>query len=107
MLLLTTTGRRTGKTRVIPIRYYRDGENYVLIASNWARDYHPGWYYNLLSQPEAEIQVRTRRLRVRAHVAASEERDRLWKAVTRRSPYYLKYQQKTRRKIPVVVLTSI
>jgi|WetSurMetagenome_2_1015567.scaffolds.fasta_scaffold394687_2 F420H(2)-dependent quinone reductase len=104
MLLLFTTGRKSGKIRITPISYFRDGETYILIASNWGRDYHPGWYYNLISQPEAEIQVKARKLRVCSHLAVGEEYDRLWNYVASQSSFYTRYQQRTRRKIPVVVL---
>jgi F420H(2)-dependent quinone reductase len=104
MLLLFTTGRKSGKTRVIPISYFRDGETYILIASNWGRDYQPGWYHNLISQPQVKIQVRNRILRVRARTAEGAEYDRGWQYVASQSSFYVRYQRQTLRKIPVVIL---
>ena len=107
MLLLYTTGRKSGKTHVIPISYFRDGENYILVASNWGRSFHPDWYHNLLSKPEAEIQVKWHKLLACAHPASAEEYDRLWNYVIRRNAIYMHYQRHTRRKIPVVILEPI
>lgn len=104
MLLLYTTGRKSGKNRIIPISYLRDVENYILIASNWGRDNNPGWYHNLISQPEGEIQVKAHKLRVCAHLATGEDYDRLWNYVTSQSPFYGRYQRQTQRKIPIVIL---
>jgi deazaflavin-dependent oxidoreductase (nitroreductase family) len=104
MLLLSTTGRKSGKNHVIAISYFRDGGNYILVASNWGRDHHPAWYHNLISQPAAEIQVKTRKLRVSAHLAAGEEYERLWKYVNTKNPVYTRYQRHTVRKIPIVIL---
>jgi deazaflavin-dependent oxidoreductase (nitroreductase family) len=104
MLLLTTTGNKSGRKRVIAISYFRDGDNYILVTSNWGRAHHPGWYHNLIGQPAAEIQVKSRKLRVCARSAASEEYDRLWSLVSKQNPIYVHYQQQTRRKIPIVIL---
>ena len=104
MLLLSTTGRKSGKTHVIAISYFRDGGNYILVASNWGRDHHPAWYHNLISQPSAEIQVKARRLRVCARLAAGEEYERLWNYVNTKNPVYDRYQRHTTRKIPIVIL---
>ncbi len=104
MLLLSTTGRKSGRTHVIAITYFRDGNDYILVASNWGKDHHPAWYHNLISQPLAEIQVKTHKLRVCAHPAADGEYDRLWAFVTRHNPQYTRYQQQTLRKIPVMIL---
>lgn len=104
MLLLSTTGRRSGKMHVIAISYFRDGNNYILVASNWGKDQHPAWYHNLTSQPLAEIQVKTHKLRVCAHPATGEEYHRMWDFVTRHNSTYARYQRQTLRKIPVVIL---
>ena len=104
ILLLYTTGRKSGKTHIIAITYFRDGENYLLVASNWGKDHHPAWYHNLMSQSAADIQVKARKLRVSARQATAEEYDRLWNYVTSRNPIYVRYQQQTRRKIPVIIL---
>jgi F420H(2)-dependent quinone reductase len=104
MLLLSTTGRKSGKLHVIAISYFRDGNNYLLVASNWGKDHHPAWYHNLTSQPLADIQVKARKLGVNARPAAAEEYERLWNYVSTKNPMYTRYQRNTRRKIPIVIL---
>jgi deazaflavin-dependent oxidoreductase (nitroreductase family) len=104
MLLLSTTGRKSGKLHVIAISYFRDGNNYILVASNWGKDHHPAWYHNLISQPLADIQVKARKLGVNARPAAAEEYERLWNYVSTKNPMYTRYQRNTRRKIPIVIL---
>ena len=105
VLLLHTTGRKSGQTHITPTNYYRDGQNYVLVASNWGKTHHPGWFYNLMDQPVTTIQVKNHSLHVKARQAAGEEYDRLWKYVTGQNDFYIRYQNKTRRKIPLMILT--
>ncbi len=107
VLLLDTVGRKTGRKHTIPINYYRDGANYVIVASNWGQNQNPAWYYNLINQPLATIQVRNRRLRVRARTANDQEYDRLWQSVTGQNAFYVRYQKQTWRKIPLVILTEL
>ena len=83
-LLLTTTGRKTGKERTTPLGYIRDGGNYVIIASNAGLDYHPAWYYNLQNNPMAQIQVRDLVLNVKAQTARGDQRQRLWAQLRQR-----------------------
>ena len=104
MLLLATTGRKSGKLHVIAISYFRDGNDYILVASNWGKEHHPAWYYNLISQPLADIQVKARKIRVNAHPATDEVYERLWSYVSTKNPMYTGYQRNTRRKIPIVIL---
>jgi deazaflavin-dependent oxidoreductase (nitroreductase family) len=107
MLLLTTTGRRTGKPRTVPLLYVDDGETIVLIGSNWGGPAHPLWVRNLLAKAEAKVQVRGRRRRVTAHVASGAERERLWSLVTAAYPGYNAYATRLadKREIALVVLT--
>jgi len=104
ILLLTTTGKKTGIARTVPLPYYRDGSNYLLIASFGGNDKHPAWFHNLSANPLVELQVGAKRIRARAEVADGAERERLWSDITRDYPRYLQYQAKTERTIPVVVL---
>ena len=106
ILLLTVAGRKSGKRRTTPLLYGRDGDNYVVIASMGGAPKHPAWYHNLQGQ-EAEIQVGRKRLRVRARDAEGEERERLWALMVSLYPSYDSYQQKTERRIPVVVLEPV
>jgi deazaflavin-dependent oxidoreductase (nitroreductase family) len=104
VLLLTTTGRRTGDRRTKALMYLPDGPNYVVIASYLGEDRHPAWYLNLQANPRAEVLVGDRRVAVTAHDADGDERTRLWDAVVQRQPDYAEYQRRTARHIPVVVL---
>jgi deazaflavin-dependent oxidoreductase (nitroreductase family) len=107
ILLLHTTGHKSGAAYTIPLTYFQDGENYLLVASNWGRQHNPGWYYNLLHQPETTIQVKEQILDVIAHPATGNEYTRLWKAVTSRNNFYVRYQKMTSRQIPVMVLAPV
>ena len=103
-LLLTTTGRKTGRQSTTPLIYDLDGDNPVIVASKGGAPEHPGWYRNLLKNPEAEVQIKGDRFRARARTAEGEERERLWQQMNRMWPHYAEYQEKTDREIPVVVL---
>ena len=105
VLLLHTIGRKSGKAFTIPLNYYRDGENYVVVASNWGKEYHPAWFYNLMQQGRTEIQVKDRKMHVQASQATGDDYDRLWKVVTGQNDYYVRYQKQTDRKIPLIILT--
>jgi F420H(2)-dependent quinone reductase len=105
VLLLRTIGRKTGKVFFTPINYYLDGDRFVVVASNWGKPHHPGWYFNLMQQPQTEIQMNGKTLPVQASQASGDDYARLWKLVTSRNPFYPRYQQQTDRQIPLVVLT--
>ena len=104
VLLLTTRGRRSGKSRVIPLLYLRDGEAVVVVASNGGSDYVPAWWLNLQSNRDAEIEIGRHRSRVTAREASVEERARLWPEFTSRFSGYANYAERTAREIPVVML---
>ncbi len=103
-LLLTTTGRKTGKRRTTPLQYLEDGENLVVIASNGGNPRHPAWWLNLEKSPHAQVQIRSERKRVKAEEATGEERERLWRAAVELYSGYEGYQKSTERRIPVVIL---
>ncbi|MFC7886298.1 nitroreductase family deazaflavin-dependent oxidoreductase [Streptomyces sp. NPDC057376] len=104
-LLLTTTGRRSGLRRTTPLIFGRDGDDYLVIASQGGAPTHPQWFLNLQAAPEAEIQVRDERMLVTARAARDDERPRLWEVMTRVWSNYDAYQSRTERVIPVVVLS--
>jgi len=104
VLLLTTTGRRTGKPGTTPLIYARDGDRYVIVASQGGAPAHPGWYKNLAKDPEVEVQVRDDVFHARARTAEGAERDRLWALANEIWPHYDEYARRTEREIPVVVL---
>ena len=105
ILLLTTTGRASGEERTTPLIFRDDdhGDAWVVVASKGGAPEHPGWYRNLLANPDVEVQVGTRKLKARARTATGEERARLWRRMTEVWPDYDQYQQRTDREIPVVV----
>ena len=105
VLLLTTTGRKTGKGCTTPLLYGEDAGRYVIVASVGGAPKHPAWYLNLSGNPEAAIQVGGRKLEVHADTAPPDERARLWTLMTQMYPGYDDYQAKTSREIPVVILT--
>jgi deazaflavin-dependent oxidoreductase (nitroreductase family) len=104
MLLLTTTGRKTGKRHTTPLVYLEDGDDIIVIASNGGSDRDPQWWLNLVARPEASIQVGRRREDVRAEAAAVDERTRLWEKISSRYGQYEQYRRRTTREIPVVRL---
>jgi deazaflavin-dependent oxidoreductase (nitroreductase family) len=106
-LLLTTRGRKSGKLRRTALIYGRDGNNYLIVASQGGAPTHPNWYLNLVENPEVELQVGADKLAVRARTAAPEEKPRLWQLMTKIYPQYANYQDKTSRDIPVVILEPV
>ena len=105
VLLLTTTGRKTGKPRTVPLSYYEDGDALVVVGSKGGAPRHPAWYLNLEANPEVEIQVFDEVLPAVARTTIGEERERLWALMRQTWPAYDEYQTRTDREIPVVVLT--
>ena len=105
MMLLTTTGRRSGQPRVTPLLCIRDGDRYLAIGSNGGDDRAPHWVRNLQANPEASIELEGETIPVRARIAAPEEKQILWPKVVAAYKGYANYQRKTDRDIPVVILT--
>jgi deazaflavin-dependent oxidoreductase (nitroreductase family) len=103
-LLLTTTGRKSGERRDVALNYVRDGDSYVVVASYVGLDRDPAWWRNLKAAPDGEVAVAGERVRVRAREAEGVERERLWARVIEKDPAYAEYQQRTKRRLPVVVL---
>jgi deazaflavin-dependent oxidoreductase (nitroreductase family) len=106
-LLLTATGRKSGERFVFPLFYGKTGDSYFVIASKGGAPQHPGWYRNILANPEVDVQVGTARMSARARTATGEERARLWEKALEFWPPYADYQRKTGREIPVVVLDPV
>jgi len=107
MLLLYTTGRRSGKKRVTSLAYYRDGSNYLIVGSNWGKENQPAWFHNLMGQPRATIQVGSKTIAVLARQAQGEEYQRLWGQVTSQNRQYIEYQKHINRRIHIVILTPM
>lgn len=104
VLLLTTKGRKTGRPGTTPLIYVRDGDDYVIVASQGGAPQHPGWYRNLVKSPDVEVQVEEDVFPAHARTAEGAERERLWKLANEMWRHYDEYQTRTDRTIPVVVL---
>ncbi len=104
VLLLTTTGRKSGQPRTQPLSYFALDGALALVASNWGRDEPPAWYLNLKTQPSAYVRLKGEVFPVTAEVATAEERARLWPQVVAGNPQYARYQAGTPREIPIVLL---
>jgi len=102
-VLLTTTGRRSGEPRTVPLAATPVGASVVLVASDGGAPGHPAWFLNLTAQPQVVVQRGRHAVPMLARVAVGPERDVLWAAVVKNNPGYARYQEKTAREIPVVV----
>ena len=107
VLLLTTTGRKTGKKRTTPLLYVSDGNNLTVVASNGGRSKDPSWLFNLKKNPEAEVQIKKNQSKVWATQISPDEKARLWPLLTKIYPAYNDYQKKTTRETPVVILERV
>ena len=104
ILLLTTTGRKSGERRTTPLIHRVDGDRYVVVASKGGAREHPDWFANLSADPDVEIQVEGETFAVEPSVAEGDERERLWKLMAEVWPDYDNYAERTDREIPVVIL---
>jgi F420H(2)-dependent quinone reductase len=105
-LLLRTTGRKSGQERTAALVYLKDGENFVVVASNGGGDHPPAWLLNIQKNPEVGVQIGRERMPMRARVADPQERERLWPLVNRNNANrYDGYQKSTERHIPLVILS--
>ena len=104
ILILTTSGRRSGEPRLRPLIFGEDAGRYVVVASQGGAPTHPDWYLNLRANPDVHVQIKADRFRAQARTSEGAERERLWQQMVRIWPPYHDYQQKTDRQIPVVVL---
>jgi deazaflavin-dependent oxidoreductase (nitroreductase family) len=107
LLLLTTTGARSGQERTTPVAYSTDGDRLVIVASKGGADTNPDWYFNLLAHPTVTVELGAERFQARASVAGEDERERLYARHAELMPGFAEYPQKTERKIPVVLLERI
>jgi len=107
VLLLTTTGAKSGQPRLAPVVYSRDGDTYVIVASKGGAPTHPAWYHNLLANPVVTVEVGGETFEARARVTDGPERDRLFAERAATNPNFAEYQRRTTRVIPVVVLERL
>lgn len=106
-LVLTTTGRKTGKERKFALIYQEHEGNYVIVASKGGAENHPGWYLNLVDNPDVTVQVGADKFPAKARTASGAERAALWSTMAAVWPDYDKYQANTEREIPVVALEPV
>jgi deazaflavin-dependent oxidoreductase (nitroreductase family) len=107
LLLLHHHGAKTGIERVNPLAYRQVGGDFAVFGSKGGAPTNPDWYYNLVANPDASVEVGTKTYRVRARVATPEERSRIWKEQKRDVPAFADYERKTSRQIPVVLLEPV
>ncbi len=107
LLLLHTSGAKSGQPRINPVAYVKDGDRLVIIASKGGAPTNPDWYYNLIAHPDVTVEVGTEQLQVHATVAAEPDRTRLYQKMVAMMPGFAEYEQKTTRKIPVIILTRV
>jgi deazaflavin-dependent oxidoreductase (nitroreductase family) len=107
ILLLTTTGRKSGREYTHPLIYREHDGAYLIVASKGGADEPPEWYRNLQARPEVEVQIKADRFTARARTASAQEKPELWQAMVEVWPDYDEYQKKTSRDIPVVVLERV
>ena len=107
LLLLHTRGAKSNQPRVNPLAYFKDGDNYVIIASKGGAPIHPDWYYNILAHPDVTLEVGREQLKAHASVPERAERDRIFADVVRQAPGFGEYQKNNPRVIPVVVLERV
>jgi deazaflavin-dependent oxidoreductase (nitroreductase family) len=104
MLLLDHVGARSGRKRTLPLLYIRDGDDIVIVASKGGYPKHPAWFHNLQANPDTTVQIGSERRAVHARVATAEERERLWPKAVAAYGDYARYQQRTDREIPLLIL---
>ena len=106
-LLLTTTGRKSGKATTTPLIYGQDGDKYMVVGSRGGAPNHPQWYLNLSADPGVEVQVKTDKFAATARTATPDEKPRLWEIMAKIYPPYNEYQGRTEREIPVIILERV
>ena len=104
LLLLTTTGSKSGEEYISPVMYDTDGDRLLVFASKGGAPTNPSWYYNLVANPEITVEVGTEEFKAKATVVTGEERDRLYERWAKKYPQFAEYQRKVERKIPVIAL---
>ncbi len=107
LLLLHTTGAKSGQERVNPVMYQAVGDGFAVFASKAGAPTNPDWYHNLRANPRVRAEIGTQTIEAHARVADDQERDRIWAAQKQAYPGFADYEQKTTRRIPVVILDPV
>ena len=105
MLILTTKGRHSGKPRAVPLGYMMENDSYVVIASYGGSATNPAWYLNLINEPRAFVQVKGHKVAITSETVDAADREQLWSRLIAEAPLYQKFQDRTKRQIPMVFLT--
>ncbi|WP_343952907.1 nitroreductase family deazaflavin-dependent oxidoreductase [Nonomuraea longicatena] len=104
LLLMTTTGAKSGKQSISPVMYVADDDRYLVVASNAGADRHPSWYHNLLANPDLTVEVGTETFAAKAEQVEDTERDAIYNRFVEVAPQFAEYQKGTSRRIPVLAL---
>jgi F420H(2)-dependent quinone reductase len=104
LLLLDHVGARSGKRRTTPLVYMADGDDLILVPSKGGYERNPGWLHNLRAHPETTVQIGSKRIEIHAREATGDERRRLWPKAVEHNPVWGRYQERTKRQIPLVIL---
>ena len=107
LLLLTTTGRKTGQPRTTPMMFDRDGDDLLVVASNIGAPTHPAWYLNLVQDSDVVVEVDEDRFAAVASTISGDRRERVWSMLKQKYPFFADHEAKTDRTIPVVGLTRV
>lgn len=107
VLLLTTTGRRTGRPRTVPLQYFPDNGSFVVVAANSGLPTHPAWYLNLDAHPQAHVEIDGRTMEVSARQLVPNDADEFWPRILDRAPDYARYPQRASRDLPLIRLTPL
>jgi deazaflavin-dependent oxidoreductase (nitroreductase family) len=107
LLLLHSTGAKSGRERVNPLAYQKAGDSYAIFASKAGAPANPDWYHNLLAHPQAKAEIGTEVIEVTARIAGPGERERIWARQKEIAPNFAEYEKKTQRQIPVVILDPV
>ena len=107
LLLLHTTGAKSGQLRINPLVYGTDGDRLVVVASKGGAPTHPDWYHNIVANPRVTVEVGTKQFQARATIATEPERTRLFDQMAAMMPGYAEYQRSTTRILPVIILTPV
>ena len=106
-LMLTTTGRKSGLPRTVPIACFPHGDGFIVVGSNYGREHHPAWSSNLLANPEATVEYRGKTFGVKAHLASPDEKAELWPKIIKNWPHFDTYTARSGRDIRVFVLNRV
>src|SRR5260370_40854401 len=107
ILALTTTGRKSGQPRTVSLVYIKSGSAYAVAASNAGRDKHPGWYFNLRTNPQVTVRIKKQHFNAVAETADPAERKQLWERLVEASPMFARYERAISRENPIVLLHPV